>query len=143
MKFRKKIKESLFSKKGYSHITSIIGFLILMMCLACFMSVTPIFITKFSLDNYANELIREAEISGIIGAETTARLERLNDLKGLYPIVSWKVKGSDVSGSSNKKINLGEEVSVTVSKEISVSFFGEWEFTLKSTATGLSEVYWK
>ena len=114
-----------------------------MMCLACFMSVTPVFITKFSLDNYANELIREAEISGIIGTETTDRLERLNDLKGLYPIVSWKVKGTDVSSSSNKKINLGEEVSVTVSKEISVSFFGEWEFTLKSTATGLSEVYWK
>ena len=143
MKFRKKIKDNLFNKKGYSHITSIIGFLILMMCLACFMSVTPVFITKFSLDNYANELIREAEISGIIGTETTDRLERLNDLKGLYPIVSWKVKGTAVSSSSNKKINLGEEVSVTVSKEISVSFFGEWEFTLKSTATGLSEVYWK
>ncbi len=69
MKFRKKIKDNLFNKKGYSHITSIIGFLILMMCLACFMSVTPVFITKFSLDNYANELIREAEISGIIGTE--------------------------------------------------------------------------
>ncbi len=111
--------------------------------LCFFVGLCGVAITKFSLDNYANELIREAEISGIIGTETTDRLERLNDLKGLYPIVSWKVKGTDVSSSSNKKINLGEEVSVTVSKEISVSFFGEWEFTLKSTATGLSEVYWK
>lgn len=143
MEIREKIKRRLLNKKGYSHITSIIGFLILMMCLACFMSVTPVFITKFSLDNYANELIREAEITGIIGTETTERLERLNDLKGLYPIVSWKVKGTDVAGSSNKKINLGEEVSVTISKEVFVHFFGEWQFTLKSTATGLSEVYWK
>ena len=138
-----KIKKRLLNNKGYAHITSIIGFLILMMCLACFMAVSPVFITKFSLDNYANELIREAEIEGIVGTPTTARLDRLNDLKGLYPTVAWKVNGAAVSGTSNKKVNLGNEVSVTVSKTVTVNFCGEWIFTLESTASGLSEVYWK
>ena len=80
----KKLFKALSSKKGSAHIEACVGLVILMMAFAFFMSFAPVFTAKFTLDNYANELIREAEIEGYIGASTTgARLDRLNEIKGL------------------------------------------------------------
>lgn len=135
--------KNLLNKKGYTFITSIIGVLILIMCLVCFLAVTPVFVTKMSLDSYASELCREAEVEGKVGDATTNRLNRLNDVKGLYPTVEWTVNGSTVSGTSNTKIKLGKEVTVTVSKTVTMYFMGEWTINLVSTSSGVSEVYWK
>ena len=42
----------------------------------------PGFITKIQLDNFADELVREAEISGRVGSETTARQRTLEEKQG-------------------------------------------------------------
>ena len=125
----------LKDKKGSAHIGAVIGFFILMIALALFMALSPVFMAKANLDYYANELVREAEISGYVGSSTTGkRLQRLNQIKGLNPTVKWSRYG---------KVNIGEEVTVTVSTTVVVNLFGQWNFELQSSATGKSEVFYK
>ena len=131
----KKILLRLKNKKGSAHIGAVIGFFILMIALAFFLALSPVFMTKANLDYYANELIREAEISGYVGPSTTGnRLQRLNQIKGLNPTVRW---------SRNGKVNIGEEITVTVSTTVTVNLFGQWDLELASSATGKSEVFYK
>lgn len=131
----KNFLQRIKSNKGMAHIEACIGLVILMMAFAFILAFTPVFMAKFSLDNYANELIREAEIDGYVGASTTGqRLARLDDIKGLYPTVTWSRTGY---------INIGQEVTVTCSKTVIINFFGTHSIDISSSATGKSEVYHK
>jgi len=124
------------SRKGESYIDIVIMTLAAMLALATMITVTPVFLTKLALDNYANELAREAEIAGRVGSETSQRLVVLNDIKGVNPAVSWSKTG---------QFQIGTDVMVTVSKTVDIGFyvFGSIPITLKSTATATSEVLWK
>jgi len=126
----------LKSKKGEGYIDVVVLTIVSMLVLCTMIAVAPVFITKLSLDNYANELAREAEIAGRVGVETTQRLGRLNETKGLNPDVSWDRTG---------QIQIGQDVSVTVTTVVDIGFFtfGNIPITLRSTATGTSEVLWK
>jgi len=108
-----------------------------MITLVAVIKITPVFITKMTLNNYANELCREAEIAGRIGTETEARLERLNESNpSLNPTVVWSKSG---------KVQIGNTFTVTVSADYDFSFFvfKNRPVTLTSTAEGTSEVFWK
>jgi hypothetical protein len=83
----------LKSKKGEGYIDVVVLTIAAMLMLCTMIAVAPVFITKLSLDNYANELAREAEIAGRVGMETTQRLGRLNETKGLNPDVAWDRTG--------------------------------------------------
>ena len=99
--------------------------------------IAPVFITKMTLNSYANELCREAEIAGRIGTETTARLDRLNESHpDLDPTVTWSASGN---------IQIGRTFSVTVSTDYDFSFFvfNTTPITISATAEGTSEVFWK
>jgi hypothetical protein len=124
------------SKKGEGFIDIVILTLAAMLVLATIITVTPIFLTKLTLDNYANELAREAEIAGRVGTETTHRLAVLNDIKGLNPAVAWDKTG---------QFQIGTDVTVTVSTTVDIGFyvFGSIPLRLSSTATATSEVLWK
>ena len=50
-----------------------------MLVLALVVRVLPVYITKQQLDTYAVELVREAEIAGRVGTETTRRAAALTD----------------------------------------------------------------
>ena len=105
--------------------------------LAGVIKIAPVFITKMTLNSYANELCREAEIAGRIGTETTARLDRLNESHpDLEPTVTW---------SANGNIQIGRTFSVTVSTDYDFSFFvfNTTPITISATAEGTSEVFWK
>ena len=141
--FMQKKKRRLFhitrrakSKKGEGFIDIVILTLAAMLVLATIITVTPIFLTKLTLDNYANELAREAEIAGRVGTETTHRLAVLNDIKGLNPAVAWDKTG---------QFQIGTDVTVTVSTTVDIGFyvFGSIPLRLSSTATATSEVLWK
>ena len=133
----KKILRRLKSKRGEGYIDIAVSFLIIMILFAAVIKVAPVFIMKMTLNNYADDLCREAEIAGRIGAETTARLERLNeDHPDLNPTVNWSTSG---------KVQIGKTFSVTVSAQYDFSFytFAETPITISATAVGTSEVYWK
>lgn len=132
---KKRIKR-LATNKGNTYIGVTIFVMVMMIVFVFIMSVAPVFLTKMTLNNYANELAREAEIAGRIGTETSHRLDILNESSGLTPTVEWSASG---------KIQIGRSFTVTVSADVDISFFifRGHTLTVRSTAEGTSEVYWK
>ena len=99
--------------------------------------VLPVFIAKNQLDTYATELCREAEISGRVGSETSRRAAVLTEQTGLSPRISWSKTGS---------IQLNGEITVTLTLDMNIGLFGgfgSFPITLRSEASGKSEVYHK
>lgn len=129
--------KKLFNKSGEGYIDTVVLVLCAMLVIALAVRVYPIYVTKLQLDNFADELIREAEIAGRIGSETSDREQVLNEKTGLYPSVSWSKTGN---------IQLNEEVTVTLTLEEDIGLFGglgSFPIQLKARASGKSEVYHK
>jgi len=110
--------------------------LVIMLFIALAVKVFPVFIAKNQLDTFAAELVREAEIAGRVGSETTARANQLKTQIGIEPVISWSKTGN---------IQFNQEVTVTLTLQHNIGFFnfGSFPITLTSKATGKSEVYWK
>lgn len=107
------------------------------MVLALALRVLPVFVAKQQLDTFATELVREAEVSGRIGSETNRRAAVLREKTGIAPDISWSDSG---------RIQLNEEVTVTLTFRTNIGLFGEFgsfPITLRAQASGKSEVYWK
>ena len=134
---RKKLSIGRLGKRGEGYIDVVVLVLAAIMVLALTVRVVPVFIAKIQLDNFADELIREAEVSGRVGTETNERYERLAEKTGIRPTVVWSTTGN---------IQLNREVTVTLTLEKNIGLFGDFgsfPITLKSEATGKSEVYWR
>lgn len=132
-----KAKRILRGRHGEGYIDIIILVLCAMLVIALAVKVFPVYIAKQQLDTFATELIREAEISGRVGTETSARERYLREKTGLSPTVSWSKTG---------RIQLNEEVTVTVTYQTNIGLFagfGSFPITLRADAAGRSEIYWK
>jgi len=117
-------------RRGEGYVDMIVLVLCAVLVLALAVRVLPVYIAKQRLDTFATELVREAEITGNVGSETERRAAVLRE-------ITWSTEG---------KIQLNEEVTVTLTlpKEIGLfGRFGSFPVTLQSQATGKSEVYWK
>ena len=133
----KKERKHLLNKKGEGYIDTVVLVLCAMLVIALAVRVYPVYIVKLQLDNFADELVREAEIAGRVGSETSDRERVLNEKTGLYPAVSWSKTGN---------IQLNEEVTVTLTLERNIGLFGgfgSFPVQLKARASGKSEVYHK
>lgn len=133
----KKERKHLLNKKGEGYIDTVVLVLCAMLVIALAVRVYPVYIVKLQLDNFADELVREAEIAGRVGSETSDRERVLNEKTGLYPSVSWSKTGN---------IHLNEEVTVTLTLERNIGLFGgfgSFPVQLKARASGKSEVYHK
>lgn len=133
----KKERKNLLNKKGEGYIDTVVLVLCAMLVIALAVRVYPVYIVKLQLDNFADELVREAEIAGRIGSETSDRERVLNEKTGLYPSVSWSKTGN---------IQLNEEVTVTLTLDKNIGLFGgfgSFPVQLKARASGKSEVYHK
>jgi hypothetical protein len=114
----------------------VVAILVIMLFITLAVKLFPVFIAKNQLDNFAAELIREAEIAGRVGSETAAKVNQLKAQIGIDPAVSWSRAGN---------IQLNQEVTVTLTLRHDIGFFrfGSFPVTLTAKATGKSEVYWK
>ncbi len=124
-------------KPGEGYIDTCVLILCAMLVIALAVQVLPVFIAKQSLDIYATELVREAEISGRVGSETSTRSAILSERLGIDPEIRWSKTG---------RIQLNEEVTVTLTLDMDIGLFGglgSFPVELKAQATGKSEVYWK
>ena len=75
--------------------------------------------------------------NGQVGSATSAKAADLREQTGLDPNISWSDTG---------KIQLGNEVEVTLTTTVNIGLFGEFAsfpVTLTAKASGTSEVYWK
>lgn len=126
----------LQSRRGEGYVDIIVIVLVIMLFVALAVKVFPVFIAKNQLDTFAAELVREAEITGRVGSETTAKANQLKTQIGIDPVISWSRTGN---------IQLNTEVTVTLTLQHNIGFFnfGSFPITLTSKATGKSEVYWK
>lgn len=133
----KRIRKLIREKKGEGYIDVAVMVFCVMLVIALGVRLFPIYITKIQMDNFADELVREAEISGRVGSETANRQRVLQEKTGLNPNVSW---------STNGRIQLNEEVTITVTIQKDLGMFGgfgSFPITIKARASGKSEVYWK
>ena len=131
------MKHKWKKRSGEGYIDTCVLILCAMLVIALAVQVLPAFIAKQQLDTFATELVREAEIAGRVGSETNRREQALREQTGLDPTVQWSDTG---------RIQLNEEVSVTLTYEIDLGLFagfGSFPITLRADATGKSEVYWK
>lgn len=131
------MKKILKSKRGEGYIDVCVLVLCAMLVIALAVQVLPVFIAKNQLDTYATELCREAEISGRVGSETSRRAAVLTEQTGLSPQISWSKTGN---------IQLNEDITVTLTLEKNIGLFGgfgSFPITLRSEASGKSEVYHK
>ena len=124
-------------RSGEGYVDMVVLVLCGMLVLALCVQVLPVFVKKQQLDVFATELVREAEISGRVGAETDRREESLIEKTGLEPDISWSQEG---------RIQLNKDVSVALTYETNIGLFGKFgsfPVTLRTEASGKSEVYWK
>ena len=131
------MKKLLKSKRGEGYIDVVVLVLCAMLVIALALRVFPVYIAKQQLDTFASELIREAEISGRVGSETSLRTQVMKEKTGLNPNISWSRTG---------RIQLNEEVTVTLTLQTNIGLFGgfgSFPITLRAEASGKSEVYWK
>jgi len=130
-------KRLLKDKRGEGYIDVAVMVLCLMLVIALGVKVFPVFITKMQVDNFADELVREAEICGRVGTETSNRQRVLEERTGLHPTVQWSRTGA---------IQLNDEVTVTVTVQKDIGLFGNFgsfPITIRARASGKSEVYWR
>lgn len=133
----KKIGFLLKSRRAEGYVDVIVLVLCAVMVLALALRVLPVFVQKQQLDTFATELVREAEVSGRVGSETTRRAAILREKTGINPRISWSTGG---------KIQLNEEVTVTLTLRTNIGLFGDFgsfPITLRAQASGKSEAYWK
>jgi hypothetical protein len=127
----------LRSKQGEGYIDVAVLVLCAMLVIALAVRVFPAYIIKQQVDTFATELMREAEIAGRVGTETTNRELLLREKTGITPTVTWSKSG---------RIQLNEEITVTVTFDTNIGLFGgfgSFPITLRADAAGKSEVYWK
>jgi len=131
----------LKSKRGEGYIDTVVIVIAAMLVIALAVKVFPVFVVKHQLNTFANEICRVAEISGRTGSEVNVAINDLKESTGLDPSISWSAKY--ILGTN--RVQLGNEIIVTLTQEVDIGFFtfGSFPITLKSKATGKSEVYWK
>ena len=130
------LKKLKAGSSGEGYIDVVVLLLCAMLVIALAVKVLPVFVAKHNLDTYAAELVREAEITGQVGSETSIRATILSERLGISPDIAWSRTGH---------IQLNEEVTVTVTLNMDIGFggIGAFPVELVAQATGKSEVYWK
>ncbi len=125
------------NNRGEGYIDVVVLVLCAMLVIALAVKVLPAFIVKQQIDTFTTELVREAEIAGRVGTETTRRELLLREKTGTTPTVHWSKIG---------QIQLNEEITITVTYPINIGLFGgmgSFPITLRADAAGKGEVYWK
>ena len=133
----KRLRYLLKERRGEGYIDVVVLVLCAVFVLALAMRILPVFIQKQQLDYYASELVREAEVTGRVGEETSRRAAVLTEKTGLTPDIIWSTQG---------QIQLNSDVTVTLTMETNIGLFGDigsFPVTLRAQAAGKSEVYWK
>jgi len=131
------VKKVLKNNRGEGYIDVVVLILCAMLMIAFAVRVFPVYIIKQQVDTFATELIREAEIAGRVGTETSRREQLLREKTGITPSVHWSKTG---------QIQLNEEITVTVTYDANIGLFagfGSFLVTIRADAAGKGEVYWK
>ena len=132
------LKKIIKNKSGEGYVDIVVLVLIVMMILSLGIKVFPAFIAKDRLNTFADQVLREAQIQGMIEVDYSNILENI-DIN--IDSVEWQANTFE-----NKKVQLDESITVTCKTKVDIGLFGDFGsfgVPLRAKATGKSEVYWK
>ena len=134
---------AFWNRKGEGYIDTVVSVVASMMVIVIAMNIFSFLTIKQDLDYYAKEMIEVCASTGRTGEEANQRAAELDNEVGLSPIVSYA--GTEYFNSSNKTVQYGELIVVTVTCQTTVRGLGVFEIPVTLTAkhSGLSRKYWK
>lgn len=134
----KTIRKIMKSRCGEGYLDTVIGLFCLLLVLAFAVNLLPVFTAKQQLDLFANEIVRQAEITGSTKVES--RIRELREQTGLEPQIQWECEYY-----SGEKVQLNGEITVVLTETVDIGFFvfGSFPVELRAKASGKSEVYYK
>lgn len=143
---KKRLRE-LFSKKGEAYIDTLISVLVIIIFIAVIIIVIPIFIRKYHLDMFADQVSSFIAVSG--GTESLD-IEKLADEMNIsldrYEIVVAEDTVCKPNVDNPERIQLTGMYTVNVYTTAYIGLGGVVDsipIELSSSARGRSEVYWK
>ena len=133
-----RIRNRCADRQGEGYIDVAIGVLCLMLVVALAMTIFPVLMKKQQLDYFANEIVRQAEITG--DTNVAERIAQLKQETGLDPQIQ-----RDCSYYNGTRVQLNGNICVTLTQRTDIGFFvfGSFPIELKARASGKSEVYYK
>lgn len=135
---RRILDKILKENGGNGYVDIVVLVLIAIMVIALGIKVFPAFMAKDRLNTFANQLLREAQVEGMIEIDYESIAESI-DIN--INSVTWEAKTID-----DRKVQLDEVITVTCTTNVEIGLFGDFgsfSIPLKSKTTGKSEVYWK
>ena len=139
----KNVLDAVRNNRGEGYIDTVVGVVASMMIIVIALNIFSFLTIKQDLDYYAKEMIEVCASTGKTGIEATERATELDDEVGFSPTVSYT--GTEYFNTSNKTVQYGELIVVTVTYHTTVKGLGVFEIPVTLTAkhSGLSRRYWK
>ena len=136
------IKKLLRSYKGEGYIDVCVGVVAFVIVLVISINIFSFITLKVEMDRIADELIESAAYSGEFGEDF---LDTDTYLKNEYFYYETDCGSDSYFNSALKRVQLGERMWVSISKDTYVKGLGVFKIpvTLTVTKSGLSEKYWK
>ena len=136
------IKQLIKSKKAEGYIDVCVGVIVFVMILVIAINIFSFITLKIEMDQIAEELIEAATYSGCFDDDFW---QRDSDLLDEYYYYDIDYGADEYFNSTYKRVQLGEKMWVTVSKDTYVKGLGVFKIpvTVSVTRSGLSEKYWK
>lgn len=136
------IRKILHSKKGEGYVDMCVGVVVFVMILVIAINIFSFITLRIEMDQIADELIEAATYSGCFGDDFWGRDSDMLDEYYYYDI---DYGADEYFNSTYKRVQLGEKMWVTVSKDTYVKGLGVFKIPVTVTVrkSGLSERYWK
>ena len=131
--------KKIFNKKGETYIDVAITVMIVAFVLVFSVNMVSLVALNQNMKTTADQIVDYATVQG-----TTDIGSYINDLRDKTGIdFSYSFSGTDYH--SGQKVQLGDVIEVRLTYRVSILGFGEAIFpvTIKASAIGISQVYWK
>lgn len=130
-----------------NYISTVVYILVVVIMLAVIMDVLAVIMTKQKLDAAADQVTRQIQLAGKVDEDTESLLDFLSTELGKSDNLTYRVDTSYITREGcSTAIQLGTPFYLTITADLQLGGF--WQITglpmtLKSTAAGVSERYWK
>ena len=131
--------KKIFNKKGETYIDVAITVMIVAFVLVFSVNMVSLVALNQNVKTMADQIVDYATVQG-----TTDIGSYINDLRDKSGIdFSYSFSGTDYH--TGQKVQLGDVIEVRLTYRVSILGFGEAIFpvTIKASASGISQVYWK
>jgi len=143
------VRRFLKEERGSTQVVSLMIILPVVLSVAItFVFMFPIFTTQLTLNMQAKSIAHIAEVTGRAGEEVEAEINRLQAASGItIDSITWDTVWLD---STDQTMQLRTPFMVTIAKEVEIPIInpgltgsGPVTITLHTSASGISEVYYK